>query len=354
MTDPPRHSGVIGEIAALWRKLPNFWRFQLAGWLLFALGNTLFKLVLLDSLKLAVVSTLFQDTFGFLLTLLLYRYYHRLPHGLPSSRIAARVVAACLLITAMDIAWFESARLMLFSEHELILRGTRGLLAVALNRFLLYVCWSFLYFWIKAALAHLAAVSAANTAQLQALRAQLNPHFLFNALNSIAAEADDNPRAVKALAHELANYLRYSLAHRHAENVTLAAEIEAITHYLNVEKARFEERLHFSIEVTQEARATLVPGFFLQPLVENAVKHGLRTSPAAMRILIRAACAGGMLRIEVGNTGVWREAAPAADHQGFGLESIRTRLQLLYPANHRFDIAHGNGWVNVTIEMPRA
>jgi len=354
MTDPSRHSGVTGEIAALWRKLPNFWRFQLAGWLLFALGNTLLKAVLLQNVKLAVASTLYQDTFGFLLTLLLYRYYHRLPHGLPSSRIALRVVIACLLLTTADMTWFASVRDMLFSEHELILRGTRGLLAVALNRFLLYVCWSFLYFWIKAALAHQAAVSAANTAQLQALRAQLNPHFLFNALNSIAAEADDNPRAVKALAHELANYLRYSLAHRHADNVTLAAEIEAMTHYLNVEKARFEERLNFSIEVTPEARATPVPGFFLQPLVENAVKHGLRTSPAAMRILIRAACADGMLRIEVGNTGLWRETVPAVDHQGFGLESIRARLQLIYPGHHRFDIAHGDGWVNVTIEMPRS
>ncbi len=345
---------MVGGLAARWRRLPNFWRFQLAGWLLFSLGNTVFKALVLGNVRMAVISTLFQDTFGFLLTLLLYAYFHRLPQGMLASRIALRVTVACLLVTAIDIVWFESIRSALFSEHELILRGTRGLLAVALNRFLVYSCWSFLYFWIKAALAHLAAVSAANTAQLQALRAQLNPHFLFNALNSIAAEADDNPRAVKALAHELANYLRYSLAHRHADNVTLAAEIEAMTHYLNVEKARFEERLHFSIEVTQEARATLVPGFFLQPLVENAVKHVLRTSPVAMRILIRAACADGMLRIEVGNTGVWREAGPAADHQGFGLESIRARLKLLYPARHRFDIAHGDGWVNVTIEIPRS
>lgn len=337
-----------------WRGLPVFWQFQLGGWLVFIAGVTLFKALMLNDAPLAAVSTLIQEPVGFLLTVALYHYYRRLPNALPSRLVVLRVVAACVLATIVDLVWFQSIRLLAFEHHEFVVSGNRGPLAIGVFRFMIYICWSLLYFWIKAALANLAAISAANAAQLQALRAQLNPHFLFNALNSIIAETDDNPRAAKALAHELASYLRYSLAHRHTENVTLAAEIEAMEHYLNVEKARFEERLSFSIDATPDARAALVPGFFLQPLVENAVKHGLHTSPGAMRILIRAACTDGRLRIEVGNTGEWRKAYQPEGHSGFGLESIKKRLALLFPDRHKFDIEHGQGWVNVTLEVPRA
>jgi two-component system, LytTR family, sensor kinase len=338
------------------RRLPLFWRFQLAGWLAFVIGFSLFKLLLVNDAWLAFGSSLFLEPVGFLITLAMYRYYRQLSARLSATQIVWRVLITCVIVMAIDVTWFSLVRHYFFDDQELALPGVRGIMAVAIFRFMIYACWSFLYFWIKAALASAAAVAAANAAQLQALRAQLNPHFLFNALNSISAETEDNPRAVKALSHELASYLRYSLAHRHQENVLLAAEIDAMAHYLNVEKTRFEERLHFTIEATDEARATLVPGFFLQPLVENAVKHGLRTSPAAIKILIRAACANDTLRLEVSNTGEWRESNSQAvgPHQGFGLESIQSRLVLLYPNAHRLDIEHDTGWVNVAIEIPRA
>jgi two-component system, LytTR family, sensor kinase len=346
--------GLFARLQARWRALPLFWRFQLAGWAVFISAYTLFKSIVLGSIKLAVVSTLLMETLAFLLTLAMYRYYRSLPPTMSSGSVVWRVLLVCLGAMLIDVIWFQIVRATFFESRELILPGIRGGIAVAVNRFMIYACWSLLFFWIRSALAHLAATSAANAAQLQALRAQLNPHFLFNALNSIVAEADDNPRAVKAMARELASYLRYSLAHRHSERVSLAAEIEAMEHYLNVEKARFEDRLNFTFETTPEALATQVPGFFLQPLVENAVKHGLQTSAGPMRILVRAACTNGTLRIEVGNTGEWRNPAPQAGSHGFGLESIRGRLALLYASHHRFDIEHGNGWVNVTIEVPRA
>lgn len=344
---------LLPSLLARWRSLPTFWRFQIAGWAVFVVGNTIFKTFAIANFKMAVISTLYQDPLAFMLTVGLYRYYKGLPQTMGTGSIAARVMVAVLIATVIDISWFNFVRNTLYDGYPLALPGFRGVVAVAINRMLVYSCWSLLYFWIRAALVGLAARSAANLAQLQALRAQMNPHFLFNALNSIVAEADDNPQAVKAMARELASYLRYSLAHRHSETVQLAAELEAMEHYLNVEKVRFEERLNFSFETTAEARSAQVPGFFLQPLVENAVKHGLQSSPGPMRILVRAGCTDGMVRIEVGNTGEWRTAERRADHQGFGLESIRTRLALLFPDRHRFDIERGEHWVNVLIEVPR-
>jgi LytS/YehU family sensor histidine kinase len=218
---------------------------------------------------------------------------------------------------------------------------------------MLYISWSFLYFWVRSFLLGLSARADADAAELRALRAHLNPRFLFNALNAIAAEADDNPKAVRALSLELAAYLRYSLAHREAETVPLGAELDAMDHYLKVEKLRFEERLAYTIETTPEARAARVPGFFLQPLVENAVKHGLAGNAGAMKLVIRAARSDTMVRIEVGNTGAWIERSRPGEAQGFGLESIRQRLQILFPGRHRFEIDRGETWVNVAIEVPR-
>jgi two-component system, LytTR family, sensor kinase len=337
-----------------WHALPLFWRFQVAGWIAFVIGYTLCKAILLQDVELAVMSTLVQEPIAFGLTLCLYWLYRRMPTTISSKGIVAVVIAACIIAATIDMTWFATMRRVMYAEHELALPGRRGIISIWLIRVLVYACWSFLYFWVRAELTRMAAVNAANVAQLKALRAQLNPHFLFNALNSIAAEADDNPRAVKALARELASYLRYSLTHRHNEQVPLEAELEAMEHYLNVEKARFEERFHFSFETSPDSLKVRVPGFFLQPLIENAVKHGMQASSEPLRLIVRTACTADRLRIEVGNTGEWREAKDHSGPHGFGLASIRDRLALLYPGNHRFDIDHGNGWVNITLEVPRA
>jgi two-component system, LytTR family, sensor kinase len=333
---------------------PRFWRLQWVGWAVFAVGFTAFKWIAVQDLYLAVLSTLVQEPVAFLLTLGLRWHYRSLADRgrLSASRIAWRVVLACVAAMLIDVAWFAFARQLIVPQHEYLLPGLSGLAAVGIVRFLLYACWSFLYFWIKSAIATHAAQLAANAAQLQALRAQLNPHFLFNALNSIAAEAHDNPRAVKALAYELANHLRYSLAHRNDDYVALGTEADAMQHYLNVEKFRFEERFNFEIEISPQARAARVPGFCLQPLVENAVKHGLRCANGPLSVRIRATCIDNRVQIEVGNTGEWREPTIGTSDQGFGLESLRRRLQILYPGQHRFDIECGNRWVNVVLEIP--
>jgi two-component system, LytTR family, sensor kinase len=335
-----------------WQRFPLFWRCQIGGWLLFAFIITLFKAAVLRDIETAAISTLLHESIGFTLTWVLHRVMQRWGVPPPGLELLLRVMLGCAVLTAIDVTLFEILRSQFFDSHQLLLPDERGVLLVAFYRYLIYACWCGLYFGIKALRAHVETAKAASTAEMQALRAQLNPHFLFNALNSIAAEADDNPRAVKAISQELAQYLRYSLAHRHVREVRLADEVDALMHYLRVERARFEEHLTVHLDISDEARSALVPGFLLQPLVENAVKHGLASRPTGIVVNVRASCLPDALILEVSNTGTWRTPTTDGAHTGFGLESIKRRLALMYPRQHQINIERGAEWVSVTMQIP--
>src|SRR5262249_9222664 len=148
------------------------------------------------------------------------------------------------------------------------------------------------------ALAH--AESAAARAELQVLRAQVDPHFLFNALNTVLAGLDREPRALAPVVQGLADYLRYSLLNRKATFVSLGGEFGARMSYLVVEKARFREGLEIDGHFDEGVRSLAVPVVILQPLVENAVKHGYKSSPPPLRVRVHVtAVDGGGADIEV-------------------------------------------------------
>ena len=162
--------------------------------------------------------------------------------------------------------------------------------------------------------------------ELRLLRSQVNPHFLFNALNSIIAEAG-KPERVTRITHGLADYLRFSLS-QNLELQPLGEELVALEGYLQVEKIRFEERLEYSLVADAEVRRLRVPGALVQPLLENAIKFGQRTSPRPLRITILAQARPEGVVIEVMNSGKWvPEGGP--DSPGIGLVTLRRRLQLL-------------------------
>jgi hypothetical protein len=150
------------------------------------------------------------------------------------------------------------------------------------------------------------AEALAHQAQLRMLRYQVNPHFLFNALNSIGALAGEAPERVQRMIGELSGFLRYSLLDAERLEVLLRDELRAVTHYLEVEKVRFEDDLEVRIELEPDAARRPLPAFLVLPLVENAIKHGQRTSAMPLRIEIAARVErGSTLCIEVKNTGAW-------------------------------------------------
>ena len=169
---------------------------------------------------------------------------------------------------------------------------------------------------------------AAQEAELRMLRTQIDPHFLFNSLNSISALTSQNPAAAREMTLQLADFFRHTLGLEAHRKVTLAAEAKLVTHFLAIEKVRFGARLAVLQDIAPDASACLLPPMILQPLVENAVKHGIGNLAQGGTIRIHAVRAGSLLKVQVDND-VDAEA-PAARPGGIGLANVRQRLASLY------------------------
>lgn len=169
--------------------------------------------------------------------------------------------------------------------------------------------------------------------ELKALRAQINPHFLFNTLNSIAALVSIKPEEAESVTEKLANLFRYSLQASKQPTVTLAEEIEATRMYIDIEQARFRERLQVDLAVATEISNAEVPSLLIQPLVENAVKHGVAKMEEPCLIHVKAEpSAGNRIYLEVRDTGPgFATTDPAVIFaQGTGLANVRDRLKLFF------------------------
>ena len=193
-------------------------------------------------------------------------------------------------------------------------------------------------------------------AQLQALKMQLHPHFLFNTLNSISALVHRDPDAADEMICLLGDFLRMTLERPSAQEVTLEEELAFLEHYLAIERVRFQDRLSVHMGVEPETLGGRVPNLILQPIIENAVRHGIAPLSTAGRIDIRSEVAGDRLRLQVSDNGPGlppTAGSNGVDGRGVGLANTRARLENLYGSDHRFELANApTGGLVVTIELP--
>ena len=198
------------------------------------------------------------------------------------------------------------------------------------------------------------AESAAREAQLQMLRYQINPHFLFNTLNSINELVTLNERAkAQDMIQHLSRFLRHTLENENVSNVTLDQEIELLKLYLDIEQARFEERLNLEFNVDPLAHDALFPSLLLQPIYENAIKFAISASENGGTVRLVASVIGNQLQIEVSDTGPGVNVKPELEGHGVGLRNVQQRLETLYGSNYSFELgtARPNG-LSVTIRIP--
>lgn len=188
--------------------------------------------------------------------------------------------------------------------------------------------------------------AATHEAQVRALAARLNPHFLFNSLNTIRALVSEDAERARTTLTRLADFLRHALAVDAGVPVTLGEEIASLRAYLRIEEVRFEPDLRVGIHVDDAAAEVLVPPLFLQPLVENAVLHGTPGPDGVRRIRLLARVHGGALRLEVVNTGVLGAAA-----EGVGLELTRARLAQMYGDAQRIGLSQRGAEVVAAVEI---
>ncbi|MDB6106787.1 MAG: yehU 2 [Gammaproteobacteria bacterium] len=197
--------------------------------------------------------------------------------------------------------------------------------------------------------------SLLHRAQLQALRSQLNPHFLFNTLHSIAELVHENPKLAEQLILRLGELLRQMLRSSTLPDVPLAEEIDFVRGYVEIEQMRLGERLQVRWDVEPEALGVRVPSLILQPLVENAIQHGIAPLAAMGSLTIRAWREHGFLHLQVRDTGLGLSSESRERRSGIGLSNTRARLERLYDGQQRLELIGDNGLVvNLCIPLSAA
>jgi len=353
---------MFGEIK---HKLTPFWTLQLCGWGAFGFSMFLATGGWMPLQEAALQKGLFTSL-GLLFTLPLRSIYQRLyDRNLTFPKIIA-ISAGCSYLAAM--LWTMCSYLTV----EFIRDWSRGaqfgvgrwsaMFDGGLYHTFVMLAWSVLYFGIK----HyrdlqtqmeraLKAEALGRQAQLRALRYQLNPHFLFNTLNAISAlVAQHENAAANRMIARLSEFLRLTLESSDAPEVPFAAELDFVKRYLEIEQVRFGERLDVRYNVEPETLAVSVPNMILQPLVENAIRHGIAPREAGGRLEIGAHCAGDLLHLEVRDDGSVLTGDLSSLCQGVGLSNTRERLEQLYGAGHRFELRVAEtGGLAVLIGVPR-
>ncbi len=227
--------------------------------------------------------------------------------------------------------------------------------------------YGFLFYWIVLIAAHAATyyhrdqeaqqrASQLETqlaqSQLQALRAQLHPHFLFNTLHTISALVQEDPEAAERMVARLSEFLRLSLENSGAHEVPLKRELEFLERYLEIERIRFEDRLLVEFDIDPGTLEAGVPNLILQPLVENAIRHGIGRSAKPGRVSIRSRRENGHLLMQVADNG-WGLPGGGAIREGVGLANTRARLRGMYGADHSFDLRNSpEGGLEAAITIP--
>lgn len=187
-------------------------------------------------------------------------------------------------------------------------------------------------------------------AELNALKAQINPHFLFNSLNSISSLTMTDPEKAQEMVIKLSDFLRYSLSHNRNETTTLRKELENTGRYLDIEKVRFGKRLKYVSRVDESCLDCHIPNMILQPLFENAIKHGVYNSVEEVLVELNCNTKDGYLVVRLTNDFDPDAARPKGE--GIGLQNIRSRLQLIYQRNDLFEANMGKIEFEAILKIP--
>ncbi|MDO8548798.1 MAG: histidine kinase [Ignavibacteria bacterium] len=321
---------------------------QITGWSAYAILN-LVVLAAVDTLTWQkIISTVFLCAVGLWFTHL-YRGQIKKNNWVVLSlrKLIPRIFAASIIIGTILFSllytsnqFFEIYDPSKFKPSS-ILVGTVNLSSVIIFWSLIYFAFHYFENYKKAEIESLIWENAVKEFELRTLRSQLNPHFMFNALNSIRALIKEDPQNAQTAVTKLSNILRYALKIERAESVPLDEEIQAVEDYLALEKIRFEERLKYEIKIDSKSGRIEIPPMMIQTLVENGIKHGITKRTEGGKINIETSLDDSKLHIRIKNTG---QIDPDAikTSTGFGINNTKHRLSLIYGEKAQFQISNQN------------
>jgi two-component system sensor histidine kinase AlgZ len=333
-----------------------YWICQIGGWSFYTVARVVGALTVLQlpwgksALELAIFGGV-----GLLVSHWLRdfaRHHHWAALSIP--KLAARIVIASFVVgiplgiatQLTDVSALNDASPELQQFGPTLSTGLSLSIKVIVqivNWAVLYMIWLTIYFvavglreYRTVRLRQSELARALQLAELRLLKSQLNPHFLFNALNTVRSLIADNPSRAQRAVTRLANTLRYTLSSRQDELVTFSQELEIVTDYLDLESMRFEDRLRVQSDVPADAAGVRVPVMLLQTLVENAIKHGIAELPSGGLVRISAILQNETLMVEIENPRPSASTPP--DGEGVGLRNARDRLRLLFGSRASLDL----------------
>ncbi len=344
------------EVASPFRAL-TYWALQVGAWGAWTLLNLAFFALQPGPVRPRFVAAgLWLGAMGLvashgLRVVIRRRGYMQQPAPVVLPRLLLAVIVAALVLTGVNLM----AMIHLFGIFGYAETRPSGFLSSMAVWVALLTSWVSIYSSLhyfeqhrRSEIERLRLEVSARDAQLGVLRAQLNPHFIFNCLNSIRALVAEDPERAQAAITRVAHLLRQSLQSERVSLVTLREEMETVEDYLQLEALRYEDRLRVATAVLPAALDCRLPPMLLQTLVENAIKHGIARRATGGELRIEAASAGGELLLRVVNTG--RIGTPG---DGTGLANARRRLQLLYGTEGRLTLAEdGTDCVVAEVRVP--
>jgi sensor histidine kinase YesM len=336
-----------------------YWISQIIGWLLYVLTIGIFNVLTGNQLSGELIYSLLSI---YIIVLSIAHLFRSLIvklnwFSLSIGRLIPRILIATLAIGVIIYFLKSIVVEILIVQNQYEFTWSEAFPAI-ISWTLLYLIWSLLYFlfhffnnYKKEEIKNLKWQAAKNEIELNKLKSQLNPHFVFNSMNSIRALVDEDPALAKNAITQLSNVLRTSLLMGSKKLIPLGDEMKLVNDYLGLEKTRFEERLTIVKNIGAETETFLVPPLMVQTIVENGIKHGTSRLPEGGTIEIISSIINNKLEIIIYNSGYYDKDLKS--ETGFGLVNTIQRLQLLFGDEANFEIKNEENRVKTKLIIPK-
>lgn len=337
----------------------KFWIVQIIGWTVITFLNLLLR-IFEGLYPLEYLVQILLGVTGIFITAIYRKAIHRLGwKEWPPAKLVIPVILASILVTFVWSLIFAIIcyPIMQFNPRTPSFLGL--FLGVFFNGSLITLAWSGFYFayhyfmrFSKAEVEKWKLQASIKEAQLGLLKSQINPHFMFNALNNIRALILEDQEKARGMITHLSDLLRYSLSYTKVEKVSLKSEIEIVKNYFELVSIQYEDKLKYEIILDYDTTDIKIPPMLIQLLVENAIKHGVANLPQGGDVKLRIKRHHNKLHINVSNAGNLSGTSSFEEKLGVGLKNIRERLHLLYEEKASFTIVEKVGRVEAQVFLP--
>lgn len=343
------------------RNISNYWLCQVAGWGILALSFLFFALSFGQGITSQYVAKILIIMAGGILSTHILRWVIQKNHWLllPIEKVIIRLCLAVVMTSVLFSLFIMGVnQLAGLESNTRNLDFTTRLIANILTNGIFIIPWVLFYYFYhymvksrRQELDTLKLEALVKELELKTIKSHINPHFIFNALNSIRALVDEDPLKARSAITNLSNILRSSMQAEKLETVPLERELNIVKDYLALEMIRFEDRLKIEFSINDNTLNQPVPPMMLQTLVENAIKHGIAREVNGGVVKLSSALQNGHHELVVKNSGVLNANS---DADGFGLSSTRNRLYLLFGEKAAFNISQDGAFVVAKVKIPKS